>query len=294
MSITLNWKLPARITLDNVVIYRDVTPLNKNSLPAPLVTLPGNSITYVDNTLTSDKVYYYIVSFVKGADVSYSGNYEMGYFSDLGPGPSKLMMGNWNCGYFGEMTPAEFMTAADLKAQLDNPSFSFAEPSSWHKFIYKGKILFIPNQTIVGGASWNSLYAAGLIFGTNDTGTFPPTFINKPSTLVNQNRRVIVKGYELIVRAPKVGEDLTAIIPFANTDPYCEGMQTIGRMTIYPTASPAKPNWQFSDITATNLSSWTQNASTTSYITRIANGNSLTQDAPTASQGWTPVLELAR
>lgn len=292
MSITLNWKLPAGITLDNVVIYRDVTPLNKNSLPAPLVTLPGNSITYVDNTLTSDKVYYYIVSFVKGADVSYSGNYEMGYFSDLGPGPSKLLMGNWTYGYFGEMTPAEFMTAADLKAQLGNPNFSFTEPSSWHKFVYKGKILFIPGSTLVASVTWNALYLAGLIFGTNDTGTFPAA-VAKP-TPVNQNRRVIVKGYELIVRSPKVGEDLTTTVVIATPDPYSEGMQTIGRMAIYPQGATTRTFWQFSDMNLSGITGWTQNASVSGYYARFSNANTLTHDAPTASQGWTPVLELAR
>ena len=261
MSITLNWNLPAGITLDNVVIYRDTAPLNKNNLPAPLATLAGDVATYVDDALVSNNVYHYIVSFVKGADVSYSTDYEMGYFADLGPGPQKLTMGNWTYGYFGEIAAADFITAADLKTQVGASSLSGAEPVVWHKFIYKGKILFVPDR-YMAYSSWIALYALGLIFGTDDAGVFPAA-AGKP-TPVNQNKRAIARGSEFIVRVPRLKDDLTTYFVAASMDPLCEAAQTIGRLGLITTPRGIGRG-QYSDIPLSSLYATTQNMTSSTY-----------------------------
>ena len=289
MSITLNWNLPAGITLDNVVIYRDTAPLNKNNLPAPLATLAGDVATYVDDALVSNNVYHYIVSFVKGADVSYSTDYEMGYFADLGPGPQKLTMGNWTYGYFGEIAAADFITAADLKTQVGASSLSGAEPVVWHKFIYKGKILFVPDRYLAN-SSWNALYALGLIFGTDDNGVFP-TGASKP-TPVNQNKRAIARGNEFIVRCPKVKDDLTTYFVAASMDPLCEAAQTIGRLGLIAT-SRGIGRGQYSDINPSSLYAATQNVISSNYYAHyILSGDSINAVAGTNSIYWLPILEL--
>lgn len=289
MSITLNWNLPAGITLDNVVIYRGTAALDKNNLPAPLATLAGDVATYVDDALVSNNVYYYIVSFVKGADVSYSMNYEMGYFADLGPGPQKLVMGNWTYGYFGEIAAADFITAADLKTQVGASSLSVTEPVAWHKFIYKGKILFVPDR-YMAYSSWNALYALGLIFGTDDNGVFP-TGASKP-TPVNQNKRAIARGNEFIVRCPKVKDDLTTYFVAASMDPLCEAAQTIGRLGLIAT-SRGIGRGQYSDINPSSLYAATQNAISSAYYAHyILSGDSINAVPGTNSIYWMPILEL--
>jgi len=289
MSITLNWNLPAGIVLDNVVIYRGTSALDKNSLPAPLATLAGDVNTYVDDALLSDNVYYYIVSFVKGADVSYSSNYEMGYFSDTGPGPQKLTMGNWTYGYFGELSVGELITAADLKAQLGS-NLTFTEPTAWHKFIYKGKILFAPNKQIVY-STWYALYAQGLIFGTDDAGTFP-VGASKPAP-VNQNKRAIAKGSEFIVRAPRVGDNFDSYLVLGSVDPYCELKQTIGKLAALSTNRPIGQG-QYSDALPseiyTTMPNWTSNG----VVAQFTAGENLGTTNNSYGIYWLPILELVR
>lgn len=290
MSITLNWNLPAGIALDNVVIYRDTVALDKNSLPAPLVTLAGDVASYVDDALTSNNVYYYIVSFVKGADVSYSSNYEMGYFADLGPGPQKLTMGNWTYGYFGEIPASEFITAADLKTQVGATSLSVSEPTAWHKFIYKGKILFVPN-IYMAYSSWNALYSLGLVFGTDDTGVFPAAATGRP-TPVNQNKRAIARGNEFIVRCPKVKDDLTTFFVVAAMDPLCEAAQTIGRLG-QTTVVRGIGRGQYSDVNLSSLYAATQNVISSAYYAHYTlGGDSITSVSGGNGLYWMPVLEM--
>lgn len=73
------------------------------------------------------------------------------------------------------------------------------EDALWHKFVYKGKILFIPDTPTAMGFSYNNMYSYGLVWGTNDNGKFTP---NNQSAR-NQYRTVKKNGYEYIVRLPQ-------------------------------------------------------------------------------------------
>lgn len=208
MGITLNWTLPSEVTLDNVVIYRATSKINLGALPAPLMTLAGTVTSFEDTTVTAGNVYYYVVSLVKGAQQSFSSNYEMGYFPHFGPGPQELLRGTWDRGYFGLVPDEQMFTFTEFGTQV---GLAVSGPAGgWHKFIYKGKILFWPVNSMT--MTWTAIYNAGLVFGDGTNGQYPAG-CTLP-TNVPQNKKVTRDGYEFNCRVTKP----------ANQQVYCNTM----------------------------------------------------------------------
>lgn len=204
MSIKLTWTLPEGVALDRVVIYRDTKRISTAALPAPLAQLAADAAAYEDVTVVSGNIYYYLIALEKGEQKSFSSNYEMGYFATTGPGPQTLMRGTWECGLFGYMTDAEFFSYTDIKDQLNLPWGLSWQSGGWFKLIYKGKIIYYP-VTAWTNNSWNALYAAGLVYGDDTTGTFLDG-MTPPSPLRKQDARVSRDGFEFRVRIPKVND----------------------------------------------------------------------------------------
>ena len=167
----------------------------------PLATLPGNATTFSDVTAVRNKVYYYVISSIKGDDVLFTPNQQYGYFPDTGPGPSKLLRGNWNEGYFGTCTQAELFGAAELCTALAfTPSAQNTNTSwVWHKFILDGKILFMPDLSIASTA-WYDLYINGLVYGVDGPGETPDGFGIGSR---NQKKQVTKNNRTYRVRLPK-------------------------------------------------------------------------------------------
>ena len=231
MSIRLTFTNPNNA--DSVKIYRSEAKIDLAALPEPLATLPGNATTFSDVTAVRNKVYYYVISSIKGDDVLFTPNQQYGYFPDTGPGPSKLLRGNWNEGYFGTCTQAELFGAAELCTALAfTPSAQNTSASwVWHKFILDGKILFMPDQS-AGSTSWYELYNAGLVYGVDGNGDTPPGFSGGAR---NQKRQVTKNNRTYWVRLPKGSAAPTTeyLTDFTATDGrWTEGEwnRTMGRM----------------------------------------------------------------
>lgn len=214
MSIKLSWTLPEGVALDKVVIYRATSRISTAALPAPLVELAADAVAYEDSAVVSGNVYYYIIALVKGSQISFSSNYETGYFASTGPGPQTLMRGTWECGLFGYLTDAEFFSYADIKDQLALPWAISWQTGGWFKLIYKGKIIYYPTNSY-GNNSWNNVYAAGMVYGDDTNGDFI-TGMTPPSPLRKQNARVTRDGFEFRVRIPKVGDHKKAYMTYAD------------------------------------------------------------------------------
>lgn len=199
MSIRLTFTNPNNA--DSVKIYRSEAKIDLAALPEPLATLPGNATTFSDVTAVRNKVYYYVISSIKGDDVLFTPNQQYGYFPDTGPGPSKLLRGNWNEGYFGTCTQAELFGADELCTAL---AFSTSARNTgnawvWHKFILDGKILFMPDLSIAS-TSWVNLYNAGLVYGVDGKGDTPT---GMSINAVNQKKQVTKNNRTYWVRLPK-------------------------------------------------------------------------------------------
>lgn len=95
-------------------------------------------------------------------------------YPDSGPGPTTLVYGDETLGLFGTLTAAEFFTGPQLVDLTGSPANTgiLANPV-WVKMMMNGSILFIPNQPVSTGGSWESFYNAGLVYGDRTNGKYP-------------------------------------------------------------------------------------------------------------------------
>lgn len=212
MGITINWDDQTDQALDVIEVYRSTSPIDINNPGTPIATLAADVRSYEDTGVKVGNTYYYCVAVVKGANRSFGAVQSQGYYANLGPGPQKILRGDWVRGYFGEMSPTEWVTPADvankIKAAVKSTaglSFTTSTGSLWYKFVYKGKILFIPNLNLVTSNNWQTAYNAGFIFGTDDFGNSPT---GVPGA-VNQRCIIEIGGLQYIARAIRLSDKPT-------------------------------------------------------------------------------------
>lgn len=148
MAILLSWK-NSNTTEVTIKIYRSTSPLDTSALPAALVTLPGDARTYTDETATGNVNYYYVVEATNGTTRIFAKSPSIINVKSRGPGPSILQQGDYDCGYFGEIAANELPIVTD--AFGINPSYVTALrmlPQKYHKFAWKGRILYVGEFSI--------------------------------------------------------------------------------------------------------------------------------------------------
>lgn len=197
MALRLNWKNPNGFPT-TVEIYRGDAPLDRANLPAPLATVPPGTLSWVDTTAAFDATYYYVFVTKTATDRVVSMNKEITVTEKRGAGPQKIKIGNEDYGYFGSIQASSFFNSGDIKAAAVNAT-GFPTPvvsPLWHKFIRKGKVIFVPNQSF-GNVCWDYIYRAGFVYGTNDDG---PAGGYQGLTGVNQMRTVTLDGDTYLIR----------------------------------------------------------------------------------------------
>jgi len=191
--VILRWQDTNNIELGHK-IYRSVTPMDIQNMPAPIATLNPNTTEYTDEAVIEGNFYYYRVS-------AYTTNGEE--FSNevyaearlLGPGSDVLIAGDMTAGFFGEVDSSELITGDALAMEIGlSEGTSINNTTSWLKFSYEDKVLFIPKLNLRYGVTWRNIYDAGALYGTDDTGIFPTT------TPKVQDARVTVGSHTFRVR----------------------------------------------------------------------------------------------
>jgi hypothetical protein len=306
MSVRLTWPPVNAALADSIKIYRSTTPIPENNLPAAFATLAGNAELWDDTAIARNTVMYYRVGQTRGSEELVSPQLIYGHYPDSGPGPQKLLRGDWNLGYFGFVPIAQFFSASSYLSAL-NLSASLGTTQAdwvtgWHKFIHKGKIVYIPNNVVVTNTSWAQLYNAGLVFGMDNTGVAPYPItqnLNVPA-LVNQNKQVVFGAYTFRVRLPNYSNKALDQYVTSDADKVdSEWNQLMTRVGL-TTTSPISPSDKWNDTApptilfasmnftsgGTNLEFLANNwdASTGRVITTTLN-NPLTTN-------YLPVLEL--
>lgn len=304
MSIRINWENP-NAKFDKVKIYRSDTKFTKNSLPAVLTELPTGT-TYLDTTTKTDKLYWYAIGVVSGADEVISLLSPAIQLTSVGFGPTELLRGNNEFGYFG-VVPNGFFTGLEVCLGLGIS----VDPGAvvWYKFIHNGKILYHPNKPLSIAQTWNSIYARGGVFGMDNTGVGA-----HGQTPANQ-KKIITKGDDdYLIRLPKLttrpdytppSNDLN-YVPLTHNDVFgSEWVQGIcslfgvsigvinGKLHPFDELSPVASDWP---TTAPGL--WTMCAEygptycmALSGVAAPYSGSSNSNRA--AAMAWRPVLELA-
>lgn len=168
MAILLSWK--NNNPPQNVLrIYRSETTFDTANLPAPLATLAGDAKTYTDTTAEGAKSYSYLLQVSNGQEVVYSKTPTITHIKNRGPGPQMLQQGDYDCGYFGEVSADElpsvfaaFGLAPGHIGTLNN------YPSTYHKFAWKGRILYYGATMLfpltASGSLRNKLTRSGLVY----------------------------------------------------------------------------------------------------------------------------------
>lgn len=201
MAIKLKWTNP-NVQATTVEIYRGDTPLDRANLANPIATLVSGETEWVDSTAAFERVYYYVLVTKRGNEVAVGPNNKVETVERKGAGPNNLRAGDDRLGYFGLLSPSEFFNSADIiaaaKSTVGLPT-ELVTPS-WYKFIRNGKILYVPNVPIgAAGMNWNSLYLAGLVYGTDDAG---PANARGGQVATNQLVKLSKNGDEYLVRLP--------------------------------------------------------------------------------------------
>lgn len=194
-------------------IYRTDVIKPNDQLGAPLVELNGSITSWIDTTVIRGNTYYYVFGVVGGPTELFSIPLKVEAIYSTGPGPSKLSEGDQSLGWFGTVTSQEFMTISELQTAVGISQGVVTIPlPNWDKWYRNGKILFVPQGLGHPSMSWNTVYSAGLMFGTDDAG--PWRDVNAPA--VNQ-MKIVSKGFNrFIVRTPTAADDRnnpTRVIP---------------------------------------------------------------------------------
>ena len=209
MSISINWQSQASKDIDAIEIYRITGAtgnINVNALPAPIATLSKEATSYVDVNVVDKTIYRYWIAAVKGTERTLNFPITQGFFLNMGPGPRELKRGTWQRGWFGKVSNEEMFTAVGVRGLVSKLYMFSWNPDYWDKFIYNGKILFIPNKSM-GVATPIALYQAGIVYGVDGNGA------NVPSGAGNTNQLTkIRKGdFEFIIRLPRLVDSMVAI-----------------------------------------------------------------------------------
>ncbi len=201
MKITLKWKNVNTLPT-TTEIFRSESPIDVAALPPAIASVAASQESFVD-TVEYGKLYYYRLRNTNSRGSAISNNIPMWGLPYTGPGPQELIAGDMDCGYFGRVTQTELITPAGVLSQLPSPFNAYAPAiyTVWHKFIYKGKILYFPNGILMKSTlvSAITIYNAGLLYGTDDFGP-----VQVGAAPVNQRRIVKAGRHEFIVRQPRL------------------------------------------------------------------------------------------
>lgn len=204
MPIKLDW-VDHNVAADSRKVYRSLTKIDQGNLGTPIATLAGDALTYTDNTVQRGVTYHYVVTNVVGEDEAPSAEYVMAYIPYTGPGPQALIRGTWEYGYFGRVPLEDLFSAVELCNICGITSaigtVDTGVNNYWHKIVYKGKILFYPNNRIASAITFLSLYQLGLAYGNRPSSEWPAA-IKTQYGVIDQTKLVSSNNHKFYVRLP--------------------------------------------------------------------------------------------
>ena len=210
MGLKFDWVNPNIGLTKETRIYRSSKRITDLASAQVIATLPETATTYTDPSPPLNTVSHYCLVFVLLDDsLVKCSSQPKGYFPNgTGPGPTELLIGDWDIGYFGALPVSSLYTADELRAAIGTASLpgqvvgiTNAKMTTWYKFVFEGKIIFVPQGHLVTNVKWVDLYNKGLVYGVDGPGVVNVTTgITGP---VNQ-RVVLTKGGNTYkVRTPK-------------------------------------------------------------------------------------------
>jgi hypothetical protein len=301
----LSWTNPNGATAITVNIYRGLAPLDRAALSSPIVSLTAGETTYNDTNVTRGTTYYYVFETISATDRTVSPNYPITVVPRRGAGPNALQVGDYNYGYFGTIPSASFININALRTAVNFASGTVSTVSpKWHKYARNGKVLFIPEGAVAGSLTWQQMYNAGIVFGSDDNGPY------NAGANVNQGAKVTIGPDQYRVRLMRGYNDDYNVFPAAATVPEpTETFTCEWDDLVYPLCNlvPAVQRMaNRANIAVATLTGGTYSA-VQEKVTNAASGNILLRGsagatraslaqrnylAYTGTVAWWPVLEL--
>ena len=202
--VILRWQDTNNIELGHK-IYRSVTPMDIQNMPAPIADIGVNATEYTDEDVIEGNFYYYRVSAYTTNGEEFSTEvYAEALSVAYGPGSQVLIAGDMTAGFFGEVPTSELITGNDLATAIGlTTGTSQFNNEPWLKFALDNNIIYVAKKPYRHSVSWEHIYQAGAVYGTGDNGS-NPSGANRI-----QDANINVDGYSL---------DVT-LLRGANSDP---------------------------------------------------------------------------
>jgi hypothetical protein len=142
-----------------VQVFRSTAVIDTANPGAPLVTLPGNATSYDDTAVVAGTKYYYACSVSKGVKKLWTPVKTFVNESRRGPGSSRIIYGDERLGYMGKVDQTDFLDVCKVLGL--SAALSGVYRFTWHKFIRKGKVIYIADRPM-NESSTNRVHAAGI------------------------------------------------------------------------------------------------------------------------------------
>ena len=313
-GIKLQWK-DRNFSEEQHRIYKSSTPMTLGMLPTPIATLGSNITEYIDYDVIEGNTYYYRISAVRGNDEAVSDELMMvAEELNLGPGSDVLIAGDMTAGFFGEVPTSELITGDDLATAIGlTAGTSQFSNEPWLKFALDDNIIYVAKKPYRHSISWQHIYQAGAVYGTNDNG-YNPSGGNRL-----QDANITVDGFSLDVTLLRGTNTDPAIFTSTGWDmdythtsewnrlmyPIHSGIHTDSRNPSTPSIPYAQwATYSDGDLivdyrTGNGSYSWvqeTQNTDTSRRFLRGYNGvtyvNGNTTTYASSIVGWRPALRL--
>lgn len=159
MPIKLSWKAGNRST-SVLTIYRALGTASPEDTDL-IATLPGDAVTYIDNTVETGKTYTYRIRVKAEYSTVNTVDFTQIDLRQRGPGSVTLVRGDSNYGYLGKVPASELPSVTTyFRPGADGSSLKMLNDWEarviWHKFVRKGKIYIVPDapmgDTVVNGS----------------------------------------------------------------------------------------------------------------------------------------------
>lgn len=145
MLIKLKWNNSNDATAA-VQVFRDTVVIDTANPGTPIATLPGTATSYDDSSVLAGVTYYYAVAVSKGTKRIFTPVKTFVNEAKRGPGGARILFGDERLGYMGKLGPTEFINIVKYLGLGSTTANVFN--MSWHKFVRKGKILFIAEMPL--------------------------------------------------------------------------------------------------------------------------------------------------
>lgn len=289
-TISLTWK-DLNTGEDKFNIYRSDKPMNIKNMPAPIAVVGENIGSYDDSNVEPGKVYYYVVSVVRGDEERFSSELKT-IARNTGPGPFEFIGGDLSAGFYGEIMPEDFINGEELATAVGlNKGIPINNDYPWLKFSLDGRTVFTPLRPIRHSLSWNDLFYSRIVYNTNGT------------------KEIQINGnlYRVTLFSGSLSDPYSGSTSWNTTPEYVIGSEWHRLMyKVSRSNEVGEPWYEYSDSelevnTSTDgRHAWGQetNLSGTDHRIRLGSSSGIhrisseNKDSRSSDHGWRPVLRL--